>query len=387
MTVTAPRDERDWEQFTAIEGQAFGTTRERTEEYVAAVRDDAIARFAVEDGRVIGGALAFPCHQLVGGSPVSAGAVASVCVAPERRARGVGRQVVDALVAAMGDERLALAPLWPSSVAFYRGLGWEVGGHVSQFNVPAAVLRGRAPSGAAVRDPDLGEINELRLPLAAAWTGPLVRPGWWWAWRLPHPAPDLHHRYGWREGDRLTGFVAYRHDPPADRPWGFDTWVSEFWAATPAALTGLLDLLAADAPMCPTIHFAYGVLPDMPALVWRLPDLDLTTADTNGWMLRVLDPGAAITQSGWPPDAAGMLGLQIGHADPLTVEFAAGAAQVTAGADQPVQVSEGAFAAWFSGALRAGDAARYGLLIGTPDAVAFMDALAAGRRPWLPDGF
>jgi predicted acetyltransferase len=387
VIVGPARGDADWEQFTTIGGQAFATTREKTEQYIAAVRDGAIARFAIEEDGVVAGALAFPCHQLVGGRPVTAGAIASVCVAPERRGRGLGRQVVDGLVAAMREEGLALAPLWPSSVAFYRGLGWEIAGHVGQFNVPAVALRGRAESGIAVRDPDLAEVGELRLPITAAWTGPLIRPGWWWGWRLPHPVPELHYRYGWREGDRLTGFVAYRHDPPAGRPWGFDTWVTDFWAATPSSFTGLLDLLAADAPLSPTIRFGFGVLPDMPPLVWRLPDLDLKTADTNGWMLRVLDPAAAFVHSGWPAAAAGTLTLEIGGAAPLTVEFADGAAEVTPGGGRPATLSEGTFAAWLTGALRAGDAARMGLLAGSPDAVALMEALTADRRPWLPDMF
>ncbi len=387
MTVGPPRDEGDWAAFTAIEGQAFGTSSEATERYIAAVRDGAIARFATDGREVVAGALAFPCAQLVGGRPVPAGAVASVCVAPERRGRGLGRRVVQELAVAMGDAGLALSPLWPTSVPFYRGLGWELAGYAAQRDVPAAALRGEAAAGGAVRDPDVAEVAALRLSLSAEWTGPIVRPEWWWAWRLPRPAPDLHYRYGWREDGRLTGFVAYRHLPPAGRRWGFETWVSDFWAATASALTGLLDLLAADAPLSPTIHFDHCALPDMPALAWRLPGLDLSTAETNGWMLRVLDPVAAITGSGWPDAAAGRVGLRIGHADPFTVEVAGGAAAVTPGAHDPVALGAGTFAAWLTGALRARDARLAGLVDGTDDAVAAMDALAAGRRPWLPDMF
>ena len=88
------------------------------------------------------GALAFACEQHIGGRLVPSGAVASVCVAPEYRGKGVGRSVMWSLVGAMGDEGLALSPLWPSSVAFYRSMGWELAGLGAQFTVPSAMLRG-----------------------------------------------------------------------------------------------------------------------------------------------------------------------------------------------------------------------------------------------------
>ena len=48
------------------------------------------------------------------------------------------------------------------SVAFYRRLGWEIAGHVSQHTVASHALRGLPASGQAVRDPDLAEVHELR---------------------------------------------------------------------------------------------------------------------------------------------------------------------------------------------------------------------------------
>ena len=145
--IVPPRGDGDWEQFITIEGQSFATTPEATARYAAVVRPHAIARFARHGDRVVAGALALPCRQLIGGRPVPAGAVASVCVAPELRGVGLGRSVMSSLVEAMRDEGLALAPLWPSSVTFYRRLGWEIAGHVSQFTVPRERSGGDAHRG------------------------------------------------------------------------------------------------------------------------------------------------------------------------------------------------------------------------------------------------
>ena len=199
MTVVAPRSEGDWEQFTQVEGQAFATTPDDTARYIASVRDHAIARFAIEDDRVVAGALAFPCAQYIGGRAVPAGAVASVCVAPEHRGKGFGRSVMRSLVGALDDAGLALSPLWPSNVAFYRTMGWELAGQIAQFTVPADRLRGLQAAGTAERDPSLAEVAALRATLASRHCGPIERPEWWTTWRLPSPPKELTYRYGWRE--------------------------------------------------------------------------------------------------------------------------------------------------------------------------------------------
>jgi predicted acetyltransferase len=391
VNIAAPTTESHWDQFTAIEGQAFATPADDTAQYIAAVMGGAIARFAFADGRVAAGALAFPCKQYVGGRLVPAGAVASVCVAPEHRGKGLGRSVMWSLARAMADAGLALAPLWPSSVSFYRGMGWELAGHVSQFTVPAERLRGLEAAGTAVRDPALAEVRPLVASLAGRRCGPIERPEWWWKWRFPTPAKELSYRYGWREGDALTGFVAFRHHPPKDRPWGFDVWVTDFWAATSDALNGLAALVGADAPLSPHVRFHYGVLPDAPDLMWRLPDLDLITSDTNGWMLRVLDPAAALEQSGWPTGVTGRIEIDVAGIGqpsvPLSVEFADGRAHTSPSTTARVRMSTGAFAAWYAGSMTAQTAAMLGLASGSPDDLALMNALTADRRPWLPDMF
>lgn len=391
MTVAAPTTDGHWKQFTAVEGQAFATTPADTARYIAAVRPSAIARFAFEDDTVVGGALAFACEQHVGGRLVPSGAVASVCVAPEHRGKGLGRSVMWSLVHAMADEGLALSSLWPSSVAFYRGLGWELAGHVAQYTVPAAMLRGLHATGEVVRDPSRDEIRGLRSSLAGQWCGPVERPQWWWNWRLPTQPDEKTFRYGWREAGVLTGFVAFRQQAAADRLWGFDVWVSDFWAATPSALNGLAGLLGSDAPLSPKVRFDYGVLPGTPDLVWLLPELDLETSGTNGWMLRVLDPVLAIEQAGWPAHVEGRLEIEVagvGQASTrLVAEFAHGRAQVSPGSASRVRMATGAFAAWYSGALPATRAGMLGVADGAPADLALMDALTADRRPWLPDMF
>jgi predicted acetyltransferase len=390
VTVGAPRHERDWEQFTLLEGDTFGTTPDATARYVAAVRAGAIARFAVDGDRVVAGALAFPCAQLVGGRPVPAGAVASVCVAPEHRGRGLGRSVMWSLVAAMSDAGLRLAPLWPSSTAFYRGMGWEVAGRIGRYDVAASELRLAAQGGDAERDPDPADVRALRSRVCREWCGPIERPDWWWRWRRPDPAPDLTYRYGWVEGGDLTGAVEFRKDAPRDRRWGYDLVVTEFLAETGSAMSGLAGLLASEEPQSPTVRFEYGALPEGNPLGLRLAGTGLVTSGTNAWMTRVLDPAGALRDAGWPDGVSARVELEVAAVGrpPSRLVLAVDDGEATVaegGGSGEVRVAAGAFAAWYSGTLRAVEAARQGWAAGSAAALETLDGLTAGRRPWLPD--
>ena len=391
VTVAAPRSDSDWEQFSRVQAQAFALPAERIERHLALLRPGTIPRFAFDGDRVIGGALGFPCEQLVGGRPVTSGGVAAVCVLPELRGGGVGRAIVAGLVDALREDGRAVSSLWPSSVSFYRDLGWEVAGTVAQHSVAATALRGTPIDGTAERDPPTGEMRAVRSRAARSWTGPVERPDWWWRWQLPERPPDLSYRYGWREDGALTGYVVYAQRESVDRVWGFDTWVSEFWATTSGARNGLARLLSGDAPMSPRINFDYGVLPHDADLLWQLPDGGLRVHDTNAWMFGVFEPVGALEQAGWPPHIRAHLQIEVAGIGQkprqLVVDVADGRAHAAAGGPPAVRLSPNGFAAWYVGALSASRVAALGLGSGPGEDLATMDALTADRTPWLPDMF
>ena len=113
--------------------------------------------------------------------------------------------------------------------------------------------------------------------------------------------------------------------------------------------------------------------------MWRLPELDLTTSGTNSWMLRVLDPTAAIEASGWSPAISGQIEIEVAAVGqpsaPIHIEFADGRAQVSPATTPRVRLAAGAFSAWYAGAMSVRTAAMLGLASGSPDDLALMDAL------------
>jgi predicted acetyltransferase len=74
-------------------------------------------------------------------------------------------------------------------------------------------------------------------------------------------------------------------------------------------------------------------------------------------------------------------------AERLVLEVEGGSAQVTSGGSGAIRCGVGALSAWYSSALRAQDAVRFGLLEGEASDVAAMDGLIAGGLPWMPDFF
>lgn len=385
MAVVEPRGDGDWDQFTELTARACGLDTEAANRRVGRLRASAVARFEVEADRVVAGALALPCHQYVGGRPVSAGYVCAPHVDAAYRGLGIGRRVMWSLADALDREGMALAPAQAAPVGFLRRLGWEVCGQSMAFSVPTAALAiAGSPSG-ELCDPDPDGVRALRRRVGMAWTGPVERPHWW-ASLDQRPG---HAHAGWYEGDVLTGYLSYRICPADGTPTGRGARVvvSDLWAESHDALDGLLSVLGSERTVCETTEFEHGVLPGETAVRYRI-DASLRPVGAHVWMLRVIDPETALAAAGWPT-ITGLLDLEVAAlgrpASIMRVEFAGGTAAVGAGPAARVRMSSGAFAAWFAGALPATQAARLGIASGPAEDLAFMDLLVADRRPWLPD--
>lgn len=388
MAVVEPSTDGEWDQYTRLMSRSFGIPLDDAHARVAAQRPSALARFEVQDGIVLAGALALPCHQYFGGRPVTSAAMSGLCVAPQERGQGTGRRVAWALADTLGREGVAVSPSYATAIPFMRSMGWEIGGQSFAFATPAAGLSPEEPLGTVVRNPDREAVRALRTRMTAAWSGAIERPSWWWAWREPAPS---HVCLGWHDGNELVGYLTYRADDASHgaEGWGTDVVVIDFLATTRDALDGLLRVLGAERSVSPTIRFDYGVLPPDTMVRNRIATT-LAPVGVRDWMLRVLDPERALTEAGWPT-ITGRMEIEVAAlgraASIMTVDFSGGRATVSPAATARVRMATGAFAAWFAGALPATQAAMLGGASGPPEDLAFMDLLVADRRPWLPDIF
>ncbi len=396
IRVVPPRGDGDWEQFVQVRAQSFGMSLTESAERAAKQRAHGLAMFALEDDRVVGGALALRTGQFFGGRPVPAGAVCAVCVLPEYRGRGVGARVMSAIDHALLDAGVAVAPLWPSSIRFYRLCGWEVTERGHRHAVAIRSFRHLTGEGDLLRDPGKG-VFTLQRECAMAWNGPLDRPDWWWEERhsaYPSRGVPPEHRslYGWSQDRQLTGFLEYLVKPSTRR--GLEITVAQLWTTTPDALKGLCGVLGSHEAQVDEVIFPFWVLPNSNDLLWLLPEAE-RTVQTEGrlaWMLRLIDPAAALEARGWPATIASLLELEV--TDPLRhqtlhiiLEVADGRASVTPGGSGRVRLGAGALASWYAGALRASHGARLGLVQASPADLEVMDSMTADRPVWLPEYF
>jgi len=242
-----------------------------------------------DHGRLVGRAIAFDYSQWWGGRPVPMAGVAGVAVHPDARGQGLVRQLMDALVA---ECEQPISVLFPTAPALYRRLGWEIVGTLDHTPVALSALpRGRGEVRAAT-EADFPVIQALYDARAAQGNGLLTRTGC----RFPDPAKDVFEcdvvTLAVEDG-AVTGYVSY------DRGRGYRGGAQlRVWDCVTASATALQTLLGSLA--------SWDSVAD--TVLWRGPTADLALqlpgsvpppTEVQPWMLRVLDPVAAVAARGF----------------------------------------------------------------------------------------
>jgi predicted acetyltransferase len=394
LVIGDPRDDAELEQFAAADAESFGESRDHVLKWLQVARGRTRIRIARSGDDVVGGYVLIPVGQWFGGCSVPAQAVAAVSVHPAWRRRGVATALMRDLVDVARDHGAALAPLYAATTRFYRRCGWEVGDRSYAQKVSAKALAPFSGAGQAIRNPAHADVEALRRSVLPRFDGPFDRPDWWLAleWDTAEPA-ERHFLYGWREDGRLTGVVRYVQQRSPDPAWMVMA-VHELVASTKDALHGLLGFLGGNEAQVRDIVFKHSTLQPRPDLLYLIPDADhhISTIGFLCWMQRIVDIPNAMRARGWNPDASATVALEV--TDPfsespqrIVLEVAGGKAEVTPGGSGAVTCGVGALGAWYSGTLRAWNAAKLELMRGTAEDIALMDSLLVDNDPWMPDYF
>jgi predicted N-acetyltransferase YhbS len=268
---------------------------------------------AFDGSRVVAVARFHDMTQWWYGRAVPMAGVASVAVAPEDRGRGAGRALVTALLELIASRGYPLSVLFPSTLPLYRSLGWEIAGTSYEAVIPAHALRslggpdgtvpgapGQGRDGVGIRRAGPGDAAEAervlgRVHMAARDCGPTNRDG-----------QDLKLALG---GDRYYCYLAA--DGLLIYTWrkGHDELFVRLAVASSAQTTrALWGIVGSHCWIADTVRAWVG--PADP--VWWLTREPFADAvDHDDWMLRVVDPAAAIEARGFPPAAELALLLRI----------------------------------------------------------------------------
>jgi predicted acetyltransferase len=351
---------------------------------------------AFEGGRLVAltGGLGF--GQFFGGRSVPMGGLSSVSVAPDRRGRGLARQVIREVLRAMRERGEVISSLYPATTSLYRGLGWEVAGTTLVRRVAPANLQSLpAPDAGRLRPAGLDELDALRAcygRLARGVNGFVDRSESWWG-RLVHAWKD--RRVYVAEGDRgdVDGYVVYRQIDGEHGAFG-GPWVlgvDDAVATTRDAALALWRLLGSWASQARQVVYR-GTAED--PLLLLLPEQSLEVLAEVRWMTRMVDAGGAVGARGFPPGLEVEVQVALrdaelsGNDGRFVLTVSQGRGRLEPGGRGAVALDIGPFSALYTGWASTSVLARAGRIAGgTPDERAALDAAFAGPVPWMLDEF
>ncbi|MGZ8571341.1 MAG: GNAT family N-acetyltransferase [Actinomycetota bacterium] len=353
-------------------------------------------RCAYVDGRVVATAGEFLFDQWFGGQPVPCSGIWGVATEPEHRGAGLATACVTDLLDGARRRGDPLSALFPAVLEPYRRLGYELAGTHNEHRVALdalpSVTRDDLPEVALIDlDRDLAGIRACYREWVRHHNGPVEpRDDDHWVGRIVHrPWDDTFRAIVVRDGERVTGFVAFTRtpEPAAHLDVAFGMACEPLVATDVRALRALIAYLRGHRGVGRWLGWVGP--PNDPLSLWvGVQAVEL--ARRYRWMLRLLDVPAAFEGRGYPaidasvtfqvddplyPDNAGPWRLTVERGEPRVEP-------VDHHDRRPIAI--GVLSSLFSGYLHPADAARFGYLDADDPAVETFGAVFAGPDPWCP---
>ncbi|MCI0687765.1 MAG: GNAT family N-acetyltransferase [Sporichthyaceae bacterium] len=380
---TRPLDFADLDDVIDIRSRSFGQIADTAiPGWKAIAEHDRDQFMAVYEGRrLLGVSRYHRFTQFWLGRELPMAGVAGVAVAPEERGRGVGRQMMTAMLEKIAKDGYPLSALYPATTAVYRSLGWELAGTQPTARIPTEALRSLEAPAVKLRRvgaDDLPEIQEMvrRLHLANRDCGPILFPEHVWRHWMTEDEP-----FAYLADD---GYLEYRWD-------GRDAMFVEYAGALSEQTTRVFwALVGTSSSVAKTVRANLG--PYDP-IRWLTRDVAAEVEPSPQWMLRVVDAVAAVAGRGFPTRV--VLDTAVAIDDPqlaansggwrLQVVDGAGSlapaddAGLSAGIGEPVRFTAAGFSALYAG-VPMSSLRRSGLAAGGSDeAAAGLDAAFAAQ--------
>ena len=245
-----------------------------------------------ERDRLVAKAFARPYDQWWGGRPVPMAGIAGVAVGPEHRGKGLVRRMMDALLETTD---APVSSLFPTAPSIYRPLDWEVAGTYDSTPIPLTWLPTKATVDVrAAEDGDLPAIAALYEERGATSSGLLVREGESFPKGIKGIL-EIDVVTVAVEAGVLTGYASYSRGRGYVNGGPLTLW--DCIVRTPDAMQSLLAGLAGWSSVVDDVRWR-GSTEDLALSIKRsLPP----PSKSQPWMLRVLDPVAAVAARGFAP--------------------------------------------------------------------------------------
>jgi predicted acetyltransferase len=308
---------------------------------------------------------------------------------------GIGAFMLRTSLEELRAAHVPLAVLFPATLTFYRGAGYERAGQRITYEMPLSLIQMRNSNDSLKLErfdaADYPTIQAAYAEQAARESGHLERPNWLWQRRFGPDQPTTF-RYLVRQGNIIEGAIVYthggRHDPIK---------IVDLLILTPAAGRRILSLLASYQSMLDLVVWNGGPHDSLAYLLSENlvggSQSRVSIRSSYDWMVRIVDVAGAIAARGYPPGLNATLELQV--RDPLlpdnnqnyTIEIANGRASVTLGGAGCISIGIRELAALYTGFLHPQELRRFGHLQGSDADLAMLGTVFGGPPPWMADIF
>lgn len=358
---------------------AFAFSEAWTQRYVDMTGLDCF-RLLETGGRPVAVWAVIPCGHWFGGHVVPAANIAHVAIQPEFRGGGMAAEILDLSCEDARRDGACLASLFASTRPVYRRSGFNLAGHEMVYEAQTSELY-------RIRQ----DIRCRRVALAEAQDA--LRPIYESACRTESGLLDRYDAHWNAHLDDTTSvpsvFVFGEDEGYAVIDTGNeDRVVIRDWVALNGATARqILKFIGTFSTVYGTVRW-HGAPQD--ALVFAVPDKGWSLVHQEEFLMRVLDPAAALSARGYTCED-GDLTLAIGGSERHALHLAIRAGKATCTPDRGdgplLSIHESQLPSLFSGFRSAGFLRRAGVIEGDREAVTLGDRIFAGPLPWVAEHF
>lgn len=342
LTIRPMRADDDLDADLDLRHRSFGPMSSDARAYWRAELLDCVKtgrQLGVWDGgQLLGAARYYDMRQYWHGRAVPMAGVGGVKVAPEARGRGVGRALMTALLTTIAEQGFVLSTLYPATAQIYRSLGWELAGGNYRAEVPGRSLGSLLPPDPELPTDQPGRADSAGLAGLAGLAGPVGQ---------ADAAEPAIRRARPDDADRVIAVLGALHAAALDcGPATRDAASVRRWLADPEMFAYLAEdgflgyrwhgdtskailIEVLQAGSAQTAHalwrivashssvteVVYAMVGPADPVSWLTREPDLGMCRLRHWMLRVIDPAAAVSLRGFPVAVEADVALELTDAN------------------------------------------------------------------------
>lgn len=375
------------------ESYAFAVPRDLVPKWLERAGHENV-RVWMSGDRVAGAVLVIPMGIWFGGRSVKNLGIAGVAIGPEHRGQNHGYEMMAATLREAKKNGWAVSTLYPATITLYRKVGYELaGGHYSLRlpldSLSVREIREKEGKIVPVTSGDRERLAKVLTPTARPHDGNLDRGPYVWN-RIFSPRLMTTHAFAADFDGEFEGYVVLRATDGSHPPF-HELTISDLVAKTPRAMRRLLCFLADHRSLAKMAEWTGD--PHEPFLA-LLPEKTYQIQQLEHWMLRVVDPRAALEARGYRCDRPIALEVELEdreipeNSGRFRLELEGGRAQLTSARGGPrLRAKIGAFSALYAGFQPASVLAQLGWIEGDAAAIEAAELIFAGRSPWMREMF